>query len=421
MRKITNRDKINNSPQGLRTYLPEEAGEINSLRERINETFVSWGYKPIITPTMEYNEIFNICMGERERQNVYKLVNREGKIMALRPENTSSVARTVANRSKEINLPARFSYFAPVFRYDPHRERNREITQMGIELVGENDPGEVEVIIIAIEAIKNTGLKNFKLDIGHIGYVDAVLDNYNLSQEDCNKAKSYLAKRNLAGFKRFLENLENGEDIGQLLLMRGGRECLEEAEELLNSKRALKALEDLKFIYDFLKDYGVEDYINLDLSLIRNLRYYTGIVFEVFTEKLGYFICGGGRYDNLIGQYHDKEIPAAGFALNVDRIRKIAADINGNLSPEIMVIFNSARRKKALSIIKRLHNEGKRVIMKVVDSSFSESDMIKDCKTKQFNKIIAVFDDELAEDRVKIIDLKKDMTKYIDSELKGWI
>jgi ATP phosphoribosyltransferase regulatory subunit len=287
---------------------------------------------------------------------------------------------------------------------------------MGIELIGEEKPGEVEVIIIAIEAIKSAEIENFKIDIGHIEYLEALLNHFDISEEDGDRIKSLLAKRNIAGFKDYTAKLEQGRVLQQLIMLRGGRECLTEAERLLNSSTAIEAIEELKIIYDFLVDYGVEDYINIDLSMVRNFKYYTGIVFEGFTEKLGYFICGGGRYDSLIEKYSGNKIAAAGCALNIDRIRDIASQFDyQETNLDIMVVFNLTNRSRALKQVKRLQSEGKRVVMKITDKTKIDSEIIKNSKKKGIDRIFSLLETD-EQQKIKMMDLVNDKQYYIDPE-----
>lgn len=352
-----------NYPEGMKSNLPIMAKEIYQIKDDIANVFNKWNYRQIMTPLLEYYDILKKGVGEKNRQELYKLIDREGNVLAMRSEMTAPIARTVANREDEISLPARFSYFAPVYRYSQDQQgKKREIYQMGIECVGSGKiESDVEAVIMAVEAIKATGIENFEIDIGHIEYLERVFSEFDLSEKEKEKIKSFMNKRNFVGLHKYLSGFSNSQLLGELLLLRGGEEIFEKIYDLTDNNLILHAVKDLKEVYNFLTDYGVARYINFDLSLIRGFNYYTGIVFEGFSKSLGYLICGGGRYDNLIEKFSEKKIPAVGFALGIERIRLALKsegkkfDLDNNRQ---LILFESGRRNDALSYVRDLHQEG---------------------------------------------------------------
>ena len=390
------KNKLNSSPKGMRSYLPEKASELDSIKENINRVFNLWGYKPIITPTLEYYDSLLTGMGQKTKKEFYKLIDYEGNILALRPEMTAPIARTIAGRLNELDLPLRFSYSAPVFRYDsPQVGKNREIFQMGIELIGKVSAGDVESIIIAIEAIKSSGIKNFRLNLGHTGYLDGILNKANVDNEVEKKLKSYLNKKDLVGYKKYINELSISDSDKKALLtlpeLRGANDILNRAEGLIDNKMSSKSIEKLKRVYNSLIEYGVGNYISFDLSLIRGLDYYTGIVFEGFNENLGYTICGGGRYDNLLKKYGDNKIPAVGFAIGLERVW-LALKKEGHTfnKPNIdgMVIFPPQNRGIALKTVRYLHKKGLNI---VIEESDTEEGLVEKFKNQGVEKIISFF------------------------------
>ncbi len=392
-----------NSPKGMKSYLAKSTFEIKKIKENIEKIFSRWGYKEIMTPLMEYYDILKNGIGEKNKQELYKLIDREGNVLALKSEMTAPIARTVANRISEINFPLRYSYFSSVYRYNQEQQgKNREIHQMGVELIGDKKiTADAETLILAVEAIKGSGIKDFEMDIGHVKYLEGVFSEFNLDNNEREKIKIYLNKRNVVGLRKYLKTFENNKILEELLLLRGGEEIFSQVRELTDNKLILKAIENLKEVYEFLKDYGVSKYINFDLSLIRGFNYYTGIVFEAFSKSLGYLICGGGRYDNLIEKFSNKKIPAIGFALGIDRIRlalkneKIEFEENEGKK---LVLFQSENRKSALKYLRNLHYQGDQAIMYMANDD--EKDKLKNNKLiknyvlqkfagKKINKIIS--------------------------------
>src|SRR5690625_2379993 len=129
------------SPRGVRDLLPDEAVRKNRLEARIGDLFARWGYRPVVTPIFEFLETVQQSDGYELDERVYRFVDREGGLLALRPELTTPIARLVATRLQEAPKPLRLYSCGPVFRYDePHAGRQREFTQMGVELIGAPGP-----------------------------------------------------------------------------------------------------------------------------------------------------------------------------------------------------------------------------------------------------------------------------------------
>ncbi|HLV08662.1 MAG TPA: ATP phosphoribosyltransferase regulatory subunit [Halanaerobiales bacterium] len=391
------------SPGGMRSLLPDMAMELRDIQERIEEVFLLWGYQPVITPTLEYYDSLTIGMGKRMDQGLYKLIDYEGNILALRPEMTAPIARTIAGRLTDIQLPARYSYNAPVFRYDePQTGRNREIYQMGVEFIGRAGlAADAEALILAIESIQNTGIKDFKLDIGHAAYLEGIIGQLKLKEEQKREIRGYLTRKDIVGLQNYLDipGLESAEVLTRLPLLRGNKEVLKLAREMVDNQHSLKAVSELEEVYHFIADYGLEGYLNFDPGLIRGFDYYTGIVFEGFTEKLGYTICGGGRYDNLIACYSEHRIPAVGFAIGMERIRLALRRQEHHFAlsvPENLLVFNRRQRIFALKLAKKLREKGEITI--TVENEEFDREIISLAKNKGLKKVFnCTFDEESIE------------------------
>lgn len=411
------------APGGMRSYLPEMVCQLNEIKDRIFNVFNLWGYRPIITPTLEYYDALATGMGNGQKKELYKFIDYEGNILALRPEMTAPIARTLAGRFDELNLPERFSYEASVFRYDqPQAGKNREIFQTGVELIGEqNTMADAEAIILAIEALAATGIKGFKVDIGHAGYLEGVINQLGLVKGQKERLKNFLIRRDLVGLRTYLESLgiDSEETIFKLPLLRGGKEVLKKALGLTSNPQALKAITNLEEVEEYLTGYGLADYINFDLGLVRGFDYYTGVVFEAFTDKLGYTICGGGRYDNLIGQYSGNNLPAIGFAIGIERVR-IALEKEGykfnNKKPELAIIFDNKSRNKAMMTSARLRKKG--IVTVIFKGSSITERYIELCNNKGIDKIIS-FHPWPETEEIEVFIGESKITKRILLE-EGW-
>ncbi len=357
MKKINN---ILKSPGGMRSYLPGVATELKNIEKDIIDVFALWGYRPIITPTLEYFESLTEGMGRTLDKKLYKFIDYEGNILALRPEMTAPIARTLSTRLNEVELPLRLSYSASVFRYDqPQTGKNREIYQLGVELIGEkNYLADAEAIILAIESLQKTGIKDFKIDIGHAGYLNGIIKELELDEDLEFDIKTYLNKKDLVGLNNYIMelNIPDKETLKRIPLLRGRLDILKDAQEIVDNEDSKEAVNNLRKIYNYLEGYGFADYVTFDLGLIRGFDYYTGLVFEGFTEKLGYTICGGGRYDNLLKKYSGIKIPAIGFAIGLERVRLALKRQGYDFKPgkiDELIISREGTEDLALSLAKK--------------------------------------------------------------------
>ncbi|KAB2952656.1 ATP phosphoribosyltransferase regulatory subunit [Heliorestis acidaminivorans] len=312
-------------PAGMRDFLPGEAQLRRVLENKWAQLYTSWSYEEVMTPTVEYLDVLTIDTGEEMAGRLFQFFDRKGHIMVLRPEMTTPIARLMASRLYKDTLPQRLFYGANVFRYDePQAGRQREIFQSGVELIGASSPlADAEVIALAVEALRQSGLEEFQISIGQIEVFNGIMDELPLSPEDKSKIRDLVAKKDFVSLEEFLQNhhlnLEQAELLLRLPTFHGGKEALEEASILAVNEKARQGLENLHQVYSALCLYGVEEYVAFDLGVLRGFDYYTGIVFEGYTVGLGFPICGGGRYDRLLSQV-GYDCPATGFAIGLDRV-----------------------------------------------------------------------------------------------------
>ncbi|MFW6238606.1 MAG: ATP phosphoribosyltransferase regulatory subunit [Halanaerobiales bacterium] len=409
-----------NSPAGMKSLLPKNARRFRAIKQEIDDVFSVWGYSPIITPIFEYYDSLMVGMGESTKKEFYKFIDYEGDILALRPEMTAPIARTIVNRREEFSLPLRLYYDAPVYRYDsPQMGKNREIYQMGIEFIGEKSSlADAEAIIIAVEAIKKTGIEDFKIDLGHTGFLEGMIRELGLEDKEA-EIKRHLNKKDFVGLKNFINTLSvSGRDVlHKLPLLRGGRDVLKRAEDLVENKKSAAAIDKLRTVYEYLDHYHLADYINFDLGLIRGLNYYTGLVFEGFTDKLGYTICGGGRYDNLIEKYGGEKIPAVGFAVGLERIRLALLKHQKEFAENTvdgMSVFPSGSRERAFRVTRRLHRKGYTVILE--ENGEVNEQLLNKAKKLKVNKILSFFP---VGDIIEVVDVESGEKEEVQTD-EGW-
>ena len=313
-------------PYGVRDLFLEEAAQLSALEETWRRLFESWAYVPVIPPTYELYDVLLVGSGVELEQQVFRVLDREGNILALRSDLTTQVARIVGTKLADQPSPLRFYYQASVYRYEePQAGREREFRQAGIELIGAaGAEADSEVLIVAIEALRRAGLRRFQINLGHLGVFRALAAAVGLSGNGIEAVRAALNRKDSAGLAEALE--EAGVDgagtgaLERLPALCGGPEVLAEAEQLAEHPALKAAVQRLDAIHSALARRGLAEHVLFDLGDTRGMGYYTGIAFEGFAPGLGFPLCGGGRYDELIGRY-GRPRPAVGVALLTERVR----------------------------------------------------------------------------------------------------
>ncbi|MGF7185566.1 ATP phosphoribosyltransferase regulatory subunit [Desulfitispora alkaliphila] len=330
-------------PPGVKDLLPWEAKKKRKLENEFAQVFSSWGYDEVVTPTFEYDKSLVTDTGEDVSQQMYKFFDRDGKILALRPDMTTPIARLVTTRLNEEKFPQRLFYLANVFKYEnPQAGRQREFYQAGAELIGNQGPAaDAEIIALAASCLEVAGLKNFKIGVGQIQLFNGIMEQLNLPEEDIKAIKKAIGKKDLVGLEKLVYNLNISSQEQEYILLlpelHGNREVIDLAEKANINDKTDKALKNLREIFNILEAYKVTDKVMVDFGVLRGFDYYTGVVFEGYTEGLGFPICGGGRYDNLLGKFGMSQ-PATGFAVGLERIFLAKGNSGDDCQEKIQVL-----------------------------------------------------------------------------------
>jgi ATP phosphoribosyltransferase regulatory subunit len=316
-------------PPGTRDILPDEMRELRALQRSLSEVFERHGYGEVRTPTIEYGEV--LARGdERGAPTAYRFFDERGELLAMRPDMTVPIARLVAGRFADEDPPFRFSYVGSAYRaIRPQRGQMREFLQAGVELVGADAPeGTAEVIEVLSAALDAVGLTRALIGLGDADLYRQLLDELGVEGGRRTSVLGRLATHDLVGLEAEVGALGLGDAARDTLLrlpgLRGGAEVLNEAREL-GGEAVERATARLAATFAALTARGVADRVSLDLGLLRDLGYYTGAIVEVYDPAVGHVLGGGGRYDELMGRF-GRPLPAAGFALHLERIHIAQAE-----------------------------------------------------------------------------------------------
>lgn len=319
-----------NTPEGTRDRLFAESTQRREIENAITGVFKSYKYSEIITPEIEFYDLFIQSGNPMPQESLLKIIDKSGKILVMRPDNTMPIARVVSTRRRDSSDVYRLYYNQTVFRSGgAHDGSENEIPQCGVELIGEGGiNADVEVIVMAIEALEKAGVKDFHVELGHAGLFKAVADKLSLDKETLENIKRYIENKNFAALGDCVKDIDpnkNADVLSKLSCLFGGAEVLDEAEKILSdTEDALAAVTYLKQLYSEFEKRGVSDKIRFDLGLVQEIDYYTGVIFRGYVKGAADNVLSGGRYDNLL-TYFGASAPATGFAINTNFVESSLA------------------------------------------------------------------------------------------------
>lgn len=317
--------KKNMLPEGTRDLILDECVIKRKLERDIDSLFEKWGYKEVITPTLEFYETFNYNSQTLKEEDMYKFFDNRGRILVLRPDMTIPIARVVQTKLKDTEFPIKLRYTSNVFRvHESLGGKRNEYTDCGIEFVGlEDKKSDLEILVLALEALKKLGLNDFKLEIGNIGIFNGAFNDFEMSQEDKEMIAKFIEEKNLKNLEDYLVGLEMTDEyknfFNKLPWLFGDKKIIDEAKKLLFNEEIKESLEYLEELYNQLEALGYGDNVTFDLGMVPRLNYYTGIIFRGYGEGHGNIILSGGRYDNLI-EFSKAYVPAIGFSIDINSV-----------------------------------------------------------------------------------------------------
>lgn len=405
-------------PRGTKDYLPEECEERRTVVERIRRVFESFGYGEVITPAFEHLELLIAKAGEEVVNQIYTFTDKAGRKLGLRFELTTPIARIVAERI-DLPKPIRFYYVQPVWRYEePQRGRLREFWQAGVELIGVPDvPGDAEVVAILINALRKSGLSEFKVHVNDRRLIEGLLAWVGVDVEMIPIALRAIDKLEKFGLEHVKEELSkltsDTSRLERLLEYLASGDPLSLPLEKLPpaAKEGAHSLEGL--IDEISEGYGLSGFLKPDLSVVRGLDYYTSLVYEAKVPLEGELgsIAGGGRYDDLIKLVGGPPLPATGMAIGLERLiealRAVGVFSCARKRQGVVVIpVGSEVRKAAIRVATTLReNVDVSVVVDVVERRISSS--LEAADRRGFRYAVIVGKRELESGLLTLRDLEK--------------
>ncbi len=364
------------TPQGSRDYLFEECDDRRKVEHELSVLFKENNYRKVITPAIEYFDVFKSDNVGIESEMMFKMSDSKGRTTVLRPDNTMPIARMVATRLHNEELPVRLYYSQPVFvRAKDLAGRPSEIAQSGVELIGDGSfDADIEIVKMAVESLKRSNLNSFKLELGNAAFFNVVLGKMDIPQSVRADVVNYIESKNYAALGDLLDKIGDTAEtrvIRKLPRLFGDASVIDEAKKLYSDSAFQQALLYLQTVYNKLCDEGLKDYIILDLGLVNRSNYYTGIIFHGYAEGSGISVLSGGRYDNLLGEF-GMPAPAIGFAVEVSALCEAMREVINVERPIRIALTKGRLERKTVELFKtmgldtaELENKGRRLILPV--------------------------------------------------------
>jgi ATP phosphoribosyltransferase regulatory subunit len=353
----------------VQQYGLAEVRRRRAVESTLTAALRGWSYEEVILPMLDYEEVFERSVGHAGSGRMYRLIDPEGHVVGVRPDLTPLAAKLVATGLKRESLPIRVFYSGEVVRpQGPKTLGQGEFHQIGFEQVGgDRGPADLEVVVVALEALRASGLRSYRMLLTHSGILPALVHGARLEPQaaaelersiDRHRAhalEEVLASAGVAAplrraFRALMRRLGRPEDLAVL-----GRQAGPAVERYLL---------ELRRLWEDLQDLGFGNRVGVDLTQVGGFGYYTGVRFRAYAEGVGFSIGGGGRYDNLLGQFGSPQ-PAVGFSFGLDRLLR-ALEATGDApapksDPARAVRIGERRRCRAMLEALDLRRRGGRV------------------------------------------------------------
>ncbi len=305
--------------EGYRDIFGKEMLVKKEIEKRLLSLFKSFGYELIKTPTVEYIDVYS--NDGLQKPDVYNLINRQGEVLALCNDMTSSIARFVS--SNPIEPPLKYCYSADVFRYPKqYQGKNHQFLQGGIEIIGDDSiQSDVESIYLGYKCLKNCGINTFTIHIGSAEFLSSLFEDLHISEKVRKEITLQIERKNYVELENILKSNLKEEEVSLIidLMLRGGRlTFIEGLLKKFEKSKSFVSLNYLKNLYLTLQKLGVES-ILFDFSIYSYASYYTGIIFSFYVDGVSKAILEGGRCADLFKSF-GKNYNDVGFGIDIDAL-----------------------------------------------------------------------------------------------------
>lgn len=370
------------TPEGTRDLLFAPARRLRAVEQRVRQSLEDRGYSEVITPAIEYYDVFAQANPAVGQENMLKIVDRAGRICVARPDNTTPIARIAATRLEGAELPVRLYYSQKVFRSiaEGHGHKS-EFLQVGAELIGSDGlEADLDILTAAFSALEQAEAGSFRIELGHAEIYKALIEALGVDEQTAEDIRRLIENKSFAALGDALAPYQGSAAYQALCAMPqlfGGVEVLDQVEHMTGNMRVLAAVAYLRRVYTALEQVGFGESVIIDLGLVHEMDYYTGIMFRGYLGGAGAAILAGGRYNALCAKF-GRDLPAAGFGIDVERIAETGSEAdNRQVRDTIRIALTKGRlEKKTLARMKaagydisELESPSRKLIFRLPDTN----------------------------------------------------
>lgn len=404
------------TPGGVRDIYGAECARKRTVEKEVHDVMRSYGFHDIETPTFEYFDIFSRERGTVQSKEMFKFFDRGNNTLVLRPDITPSIARCVAKYHRDEDMQIRLCYTGHTFvNTSPYKGKLQEVTQVGAELFNDDtSDADAEMIAIMIECLLKSGLKEFQLEVGHAEIFRGLVEEAGFNEEETQELRRLIVSKNFFGVEELLDKMTVSNDLKEVFaklpeLLGNLKESVTFVKEHSKSKRVHAALDRLLKVEAILDLYGFLDYITIDLSMLSQYSYYTGVIFRAYTYGSGEALATGGRYDSLVKQF-GKDASAIGLVIVIDQLmlaltrqKLLTEDTLGG----VILLYPQELRKKAVTLAEEGRKKGKAVQLLRKSSRKELAEYQAYAKREEADQLIYLE----KEDKVYIYDMASGQTR----------
>ena len=367
-------------PEGTRDLILGECSAKRALQNDIEEVFDSYGYKEIVTPSIEYYDTYHTGFDTVKDEWMYKFFDHNGRILTLRMDMTVPIARVVATKFKDQALPLRFRYCANVYKVKKSfTGKQSEVTDCGIELFGQSSQeSDLEIVVCALEVMEKMHQKAYTLEIGNINFFHSACKDLKLSQEQMETLADLIDRKSMSELETYLNSLHLSDEVNKFFLqlpwLCGDVEVLKEALPYCYNAKLRSIITNLKEMYHQLEELGYSSHITFDLGKVPHLNYYSGLLIEGYIEGSGTSVLSGGRYDRLLEKFGNP-MPAIGFSVKLDYVLPMLEQ-KQNKKESITLYYPMKDKVEALRQGKELRKQY--IVAFVQDETYDEVTIVKE-------------------------------------------
>ena len=397
------------SLRGMPDLFPEDLKKWHLLEKTISKVFYSFNTQEIRTPLLESTELFSRSVGNSSdivNKELYSFLDKNDESVSLRPEGSASVIRAIIQKKQE-HMQQKLWYQGPMFRYErPQKGRFRQFHQVGVEYLGyEEGIAEYELLSMVLDINKSLGIRKYTIKINHLGDTSSKEDYCKALEAFLTPHINELHEKDIVRLNTNPLRVLDSKEKSTLAI-------LEEAPKFQDylSEKSKSFLEML------VTDFSTRCDIEIDLSLVRGLDYYTGVVFEIISPELGAqnTFLGGGRYDNLSNQLGGKQLHAVGFAIGLERLLELITVKNDISEIKVALIISvEHNQEKTYKIADDLRQANNKVILDTFLSNGSFKSQMRKANKNNCDFAVIIGNDELESNKF----IWKDLSDQGDQQL----